>query len=98
LAAIATAMAVPTLRYLREVPAIDPPEIRLDLNTPPTNDPTSLAVSPDGRRLVFVASNEGKSQPWVRPLDSPAAQPLAGTEGASYPFWSPDSAAVGFFA
>src|SRR5262249_47622819 len=35
---------------------------------------------------------------WVRPLDSLAAQPLAGTDGASYPFWSPDSASVGFFA
>src|SRR5260370_26454141 len=42
--------------------------------------------------------NEGKSQLWVRALDSLAAQPLAGTDGASYPFWSPDSASVGFFA
>src|SRR5437867_4408330 len=48
--------------------------------------------------MVFSASNEGKSQLWVRPLDSPAAQPLAGTDGAIYPFWSPDSASVGFFA
>jgi len=47
---------------------------------------------------VFSASNEGKSQLWVRPLDSLAAQPLSGTDGASYPFWSPDSASVGFFA
>ena len=47
---------------------------------------------------MFSASNEGKSQLWVRPLDSGAARPLAGTEGASYPFWSPDSASVGFFA
>jgi len=48
--------------------------------------------------MVFVASNEGRSQLWVRPLDLVAAQPLAGTDGASYPFWSPDSASVGFFA
>src|SRR5207245_2494388 len=66
-------------------------------NTPPTGDPLSFAISPDGRRLVFSAS-EGKSQLWVRPLDSLAPQPLAGTDGASYPFWSPDSASVGFFA
>ena len=58
----------------------------------------SIFISPDGRRLVFSASNEGKSQLWVRPLDSLAAQPLPGTDGASYPFWSPDSASVGFFA
>jgi Tol biopolymer transport system component len=58
----------------------------------------SFAISPDGRRLVFVASNEGKSQLWVRPVDSVISRPMAGTEGASYPFWSPDSASVGFFA
>jgi len=39
-----------------------------------------------------------KSQLWVRPLDSLAAQPLAGTDGGSNPFWSPDGASVGFFA
>src|SRR5881296_745606 len=75
-----------------------PPEIRLEVTTPSTTDPISFAISPDGRRLVFSASNEGKSQLWVRPLDSVAAQPLAGTDGASYPFWSPDTASVGFFA
>ncbi|HYR42185.1 MAG TPA: hypothetical protein VER98_04115, partial [Terriglobia bacterium] len=75
-----------------------PSEIRLEVNTPSTADPTSFAISPDGRRLVFLASSEGKSQLWVRPLDTLAAQPLAGTDGASYPFWSPDSASVGFFA
>src|SRR5207244_5362973 len=75
-----------------------PPEIRLEVTTPSTSDPLSFAISPDGRRLVFSASNEGKSQLWVRPLDSLAPQPLAGTDGASYPFWSPDSASVGFFA
>jgi Tol biopolymer transport system component len=35
---------------------------------------------------------------WVRPLDSLQAQALAGTEGADYPFWSPDSRYIGFFA
>ncbi len=75
-----------------------PPEIRLQVDTPSTEDPLSFAISPDGRRLVFSASSEGRSQLWVRPLDSLAAQPLAGTEGASYPFWSPDSASVAFFA
>src|SRR5262249_13137422 len=75
-----------------------PPEIRVEVSTASTDDPTSFAISPDGRRLVFSASNEGKSQLWLRPLDSVAAQPLAGTDGATYPFWSPDSASVGFFA
>jgi serine/threonine protein kinase len=88
---IAAAMAIPTIRYFR---AVGPPEIHLELNTPAATDPTSFAISPDGRRFVFVAS----SQLWIRPLDSPTAQPLAGTEGASYPFWSPDNESVGFFA
>jgi Tol biopolymer transport system component len=58
-----------------------------------------VAVSPDGRRLAFVAMNpEGKNLLFVRPLDAIAAQPLTGTEGASYPFWSPDSRYLGFFA
>jgi eukaryotic-like serine/threonine-protein kinase len=58
-----------------------------------------FSISPDGRRLAFMASPEGgKLQLWVRPLDSLSAQPLAGTEGAIYPFWSPDSRYIGFFA
>ncbi|HEV8132810.1 MAG TPA: protein kinase, partial [Acidobacteriota bacterium] len=56
-----------------------------------------VAVSPDGRRITFVALTEGKRQLWVRPLDALAAQPLAGTEDASYPFWSADSQYIGFF-
>ena len=58
-----------------------------------------MTVSPDGRRIAFVAQTaEGKSLLWTRPLNSASAQPLAGTEGASYPFWSPDSRFLGFFA
>ena len=56
------------------------------------------ALSPDGTRLVFGArSPDGKAtQLWVRSLDSQTAQPLPGTEGASRPFWSPDSRYVAF--
>jgi serine/threonine protein kinase len=57
------------------------------------------AISPDGKRIVFAArSEDGKNliQLWVRPLDSPAAQPLPGTERAMAPFWSPDSRWIGF--
>ena len=62
-------------------------------------DPLSISISPDGTKLAFVASAGGSaSEVWVRPLDSMSAQPLAGTEDASYPFWSPDSRTLGFFA
>ena len=57
------------------------------------------ALSPDGRRLAFAATTaEGKTLLFVRPLDSGSAQALAGTDQASYPFWSPDSRFIGFFA
>src|SRR5262245_51617339 len=53
-----------------------PSEIRVEVNTPSTDDPLSFAISPDGRRLVFSALTEGKSQLCVRSLDSLAAHPL----------------------
>ena len=40
----------------------------------------------------------GQNRLWVRSLDSVNAVPLAGTDGANYPFWSPDSTRIGFFA
>ena len=51
-------------------------------------------LSPDG---TYVALVEG-TRLWVRPLDSFEARALEGTEGASYPFWSPDGSWIGFFA
>ncbi|MEO8190046.1 MAG: protein kinase [Acidobacteriota bacterium] len=58
-----------------------------------------MALSADGRRLAFLAPNaERRNLLWVRPLNGMAAQPLAGTDGASYPFWSPDGRFLGFFA
>ncbi|HKB72063.1 MAG TPA: protein kinase [Thermoanaerobaculia bacterium] len=58
----------------------------------------AMALSPDGRRIAFVAPDpSGKSVLWVRALSGLSAQPLAGTDGAKYPFWSPDSARIGFF-
>ena len=57
-----------------------------------------VAISPDGRRLAFVATLDGRSQIWVRALDAIGPQPLAGSEGARFPFWSPDSRFLGFFA
>ncbi|MBD3220906.1 protein kinase [bacterium] len=58
-----------------------------------------LAISPDGTRIAFAAvDTAGTRQLWVRRVDSPAAYVLTGTEDASYPFWSPDSRRIGFFA
>ena len=78
-------------------PRVYAPEARVDIVIP-NDDRSSFALSPDGSRVVFVASYGGASRLWVRPLDSRTAQVLPGTEGATNPFWSPDSRAVGFFA
>jgi Tol biopolymer transport system component len=58
----------------------------------------ALAVAPDGRRIAFVAQNGRQTQIWIRSLDALMAQPLAGTEGAASPFWSPDSKSIAFFS
>src|SRR5262249_25153263 len=58
-----------------------------------------IAISPDGRNLAFAAGGpEGKSFLWLRSLGSILAQRLDRTEGAEFPFWSPDGQSVGFFA
>jgi len=95
--AAAIAVSLATGLFLR-LPQSDLPELRLEITTPPTSDPVSMAISPDGRTLVFAASGGGASQLWVRRLDSTAARALPGTSGAVFPFWSPDSRFIGFFA
>ena len=56
------------------------------------------AISPDGRKLVFVGGALGRRQLYLRSLDSLETRPLEGTDGAISPFWSPDSRSLGFFA
>jgi serine/threonine protein kinase/Tol biopolymer transport system component len=78
--------------------AVEEPIKRLQVMTPPTSDPVSLAISPDGRYLAFVGSEKGKQQLILRLIEKLEVTPLEGTEGAVYPFWSPDSKSIGFFA
>ncbi len=74
---------------------------------PPANSTLSLTgdfagppvLSPDGASIAFVASGtDGKTALWVRPMNVLEAHALPGTEGAIFPFWSPDGRALGFFA
>jgi Tol biopolymer transport system component len=58
-----------------------------------------FALAPNGRVITYVAYKTGQSpQLWVRRLDESAARVLAGTDDASFPFWSPGSRFIGFFA
>jgi serine/threonine protein kinase len=70
---------------------IHPPEnLFFDSQVPP-------AISPDGKRLALATVDaSGMTRIWVRPLDSTQAQPVAGTESGSSPFWSPDGKWIGF--
>jgi eukaryotic-like serine/threonine-protein kinase len=57
-----------------------------------------MAISSDGEQLAYVAIRNGVPQLYRRPLDDPDAKPIPGTEGALYPFFSPDGRWIGFFA
>src|SRR5262249_5149770 len=67
------------------------PEMRLEIPTPPTSAPESVAISPDGLAIAFVADANGQSRLWLRSLETGLAKGLAETDGAELPFWSPDS-------
>ncbi len=91
------------LAHFRQSPA-DDRAFRLQIDPPEGsqfvygNTSGGIALSPDGRTAAYVVSANGRTALWVRTLDGTTGQPLAGTEGAYYPFWSPDGKSVGFFA
>jgi len=84
--------------YLTRQPTTDARLMKFSILPPANSSFGQIAVSPDGRHLAFTAATGGNVQLWVRPLDSTEAKPLAGTQGAIFPFWSPDSRFIGFFA
>ena len=89
------AVAVLVFVFLRK-PAERAGTLRLSILPPDGTSYESFAVSPDGRKLAFTASQNGRLMLWVRALDSLDARALAGAELAGYPFWSPDSRSIGF--
>lgn len=87
-------------------PPAEPQAIRLQLNPPPGGQflfglgitPGGMAIAPDGRTVAFVASVGGQAGLWIQSLDGAASRLLSGGDGAGYPFWSPDSKSLAFFA
>jgi serine/threonine protein kinase len=106
MALVAIALAVSVIRTPRV--AASNTSVRFDVDPPSglqmpanyANDYVSLALSPDGRQLAFVAEPRvgARSMLAVRVFSADNALVLAGTEGAYLPFWSPDGRFVAFFA
>ncbi|HET9794774.1 MAG TPA: protein kinase, partial [Thermoanaerobaculia bacterium] len=97
--AAAAAVAIAAARRLgNRITELERPTIA-SIVAPQKTAVRGVALSPDGRRLVFVArDSSGASLLWIRSLSSLTVQPLSGTENSSFPFWSPDSRVIGFFA
>ncbi|MGH9727226.1 MAG: protein kinase domain-containing protein [Candidatus Acidiferrales bacterium] len=63
-----------------------------------TRDSPNVALSPDGRQIIFMGTEGNASRLYRRSLDDPNAKPLAGTANGMSPFFSPDGKWIGFFA
>jgi Tol biopolymer transport system component len=74
--------------------------VRMQFAIPVPGEINNMAISQDGRMLAFVSPDDKTGIPmlFVQRVGAPSATELAQTEGASYPFWSPDDTSVGFFA
>src|SRR5262249_38826010 len=75
-----------------------PERVKLIMAAPDGTTLHSIAISPDGAAVAIAAYKEGVSRLYVRRIDSFSATPIPASESAGFPFWSPDSRAIGFFA
>jgi Tol biopolymer transport system component len=101
-AAVAVLAAVASMFFQHQAPV---PGNALDasLNLPAgfqlATEDICMALSPDGKSLALRATGpDGKERLWLRAMDGQTLQPVSGTEGATYPFWSPDGRYLAFFA
>jgi serine/threonine protein kinase len=74
--------------------------MRFQIPLAPNHDwgQSGLDISPDGSRIAYVVSTDDHLQLYIRRMDQPEPTPMAGTEGARAPFFSPDGQWVGFWA
>ena len=101
--AVAAIAAAGTFLWRSRTSESTPPTLRMDFGLPPSTrienpDTQIVAISRDGQRVAYTVIREGVSRLWVRRTDRFTATPLAGTEGAVMPFFSPDGQWIGFWA
>ena len=86
-------------------PQVDTRVLRFQIDPPPGGQLLigpgatvgTVAISPDGRTVAYVARVNGRIGLWIRPLGASTATLLPGTEGAAFPIWAPDSESLAFF-
>ena len=86
----------------RQSAVADPGVVRVLMTLPDSGgvwplDNASIAISPDGRRIAYVGPSKIGRMLWVREMNDFEGKPLAGTEGAQAPFFSPNGELIGFF-
>jgi Tol biopolymer transport system component len=96
-AAVLVAIAVSAVFYVRAPKAADVSTVRFEIETPLSGNILRTFLSPDGKYVATIAQEKG-SAVWVRSLEHLNAQILQGTDGAGFPFWSPDRRFIAFFA
>jgi eukaryotic-like serine/threonine-protein kinase len=107
--AVATVVAVGALGVVWRRPLLSPPVTHLQMSVLPADQlvasiasvrpsRTAMALSPNGRLVVFSATRGTVTQLYLRGLDHVDATPVPGTEGAIGPFFSPDGGWIGFWA
>jgi serine/threonine protein kinase len=92
-AVLSVALGVLAFVHFREAPP-EQRSLRFQIPPPEKSNIQFFRLSPDGRFLAFIAAG----RLWIRALDLLQSQPIPGTDGATDPFWSPDSQFIGFFA
>ena len=97
LVAVAGAVAL-TLAFRPAAPAPARPLVRFAIEVPAGRALESMAVSPEGTHIVYVGTENGRSQLFVRPLAEFTDRSIPGSDGASSPFFSPDGRSIAFFA
>ena len=96
-------LGIALILFLGRHPAETPtPQLQAAILPPPGDGfwgeiTQPAAISPDGRFIALVAIRDGHTQLWLRRHDTSDAQPIAGSEDAANPFWSPDSRFIAFF-